>query len=223
MLDDSIKRKISDLEVRKVAELLWQGNFDRRIDDIRKRKGVAEQRYSNEEWEGSPFEPLHSEMRGTARHARNDLAIDLIRAYLRLDLNLENLPPGRDYGSVGGSGGNIVLFEGMTIRVKYSAEKNGVYVFPPKNNDDFYAMILFGVSPFNACFWALPWQIAKMRKVDSKYFSIPVEDPPEWLKKYGGTFSQGLVSLAKLIVECLEPVVKEHEAKANESREKTEN
>lgn len=161
----------------------------------------AEYQSENREWEGSPFAWIKT------RPSRQVGAIGekLVSGWLAA----------RGFNVVrsGDSDADRVI-EGKRVEIKFSTLwENGGYKFQQLRDQQYDLAICLGVSPFNAHCWIIPKEdIIRLWKIEHKitsqhggqdgadtaWIDVRVENPPEWLRPYGGSLSDAISRLSEI-------------------------
>lgn len=155
----------------------------------------------NREWEGSPFAWIRT------RPSRQVGAIGekLVTGWLAA----------RGFNVVrSGDSDADRIIEGKRVEIKFSTLwKNGGYKFQQLRDQQYDLAICLGVSPFNAHCWIIPKEdIIRLWKIEHKitsqhggqdgadtaWIDVRVENPPEWLRRYGGSLSDGILRLSEI-------------------------
>ncbi len=161
----------------------------------------AEYQSENQEWEGSPFAWIKT------KPSRQVGAIGekLVAGWLAAR--------GFNVARAGDSDADRVV-ENMRVEIKISTLwANGGYKFQQLRDQRYDLAICLGISPFNAHCWVIPkedvlrlWktehkiasQHGGQEGADTAWIDVRVEDPPEWLRQYGGTLSEAVLRLSKI-------------------------
>lgn len=161
----------------------------------------AEYQSENQEWEGSPFAWIKT------RPSRQVGAIGekLVAGWLAAR--------GFNVLRAGDPDADRVV-ENKRVEIKFSTlwEKGG-YKFQQLRDQRYDLAICLGVSPFNAHCWVIPkedvirlWQVEHRISsqhgghdgVDTAWIAVDPDDPPDWLKQYGGSLSEAIFALSKI-------------------------
>lgn len=105
------------------------------------------------------------------------------------------------------------VIHGHRVEIKYSNlwTKNGIYKFQQIRDQRYDYCLCLGISPFDAQAWFIPKselmkpghaglvpQHGGAAGMDTQWLSFPADNPPAWVRAYGGTLSQvaALISAA---------------------------
>lgn len=178
----------------------------------------AEYQSENREWEGSPFAWIKT------RPSRQVGAIGerLVAGWLAAR--------GFNVARVGDSDADRVI-EGKRVEIKFSTLwENGGYKFQQLRDQRYDLVICLGVSPFDAHCWIIPKaDIIRLWKVEHKitsqhggqdgadtaWIDVRLENPPDWLKSYGGSLSDAISRLSEITgfrIRTLREELEEYEA-----------
>ena len=106
------------------------------------------------------------------------------------------------------------LIEGKRAETKFSTRwASGNYKFQKLRDQDYEIAICLAVSPFDAHCWVIPKQdLLRLWKVEHKiasqhggragsdtaWIDVSAQEPPDWLRDYGGTLSEAVSVLSKI-------------------------
>lgn len=110
------------------------------------------------------------------------------------------------------------------VEIKLSTRwDSGVYTFQQIRDQEYRYAILLGVSPDRINVWVLPKAVALKfstpqhtgkEGAETRWLSFPADNPPKWLKRYGGDIESGLQAIKKYLgtaevdpAEAVVPVV----------------
>lgn len=97
------------------------------------------------------------------------------------------------------------IIEGNKVEIKFSTlwTDNSSFKFQQIRNQDYDYAFLLGIAPFDARAWFVPKQELLYDRLphlrpqhggssgrDTKWLSVPYDDPPVWLDEFGGTLSE---------------------------------
>ncbi len=106
------------------------------------------------------------------------------------------------------------IIEGLRAEIKGSTLwKGGTYRFQQIRDQNYRILVCLGVSPFNAHLWVIPkddvmrlWSEGKITFQhggaagnDTAWIPVNPQSPPNWMRPYGGTMSQGFARIQSLI------------------------
>ena len=100
------------------------------------------------------------------------------------------------------------IVEGHRIEIKFSTLwESGEYTFQQIRHQDYGFVACLGLSPFDAHCWVIPKGVLMQRAPiqhggqagnDTRWLRFPVDDPPGWLARYGGSLAAGFARLVQL-------------------------
>lgn len=106
------------------------------------------------------------------------------------------------------------VIEGKRVEIKFSTLwANGGYKFQQLRDQRYELAICLGVSPFDAHCWIIPkTEVIRLWKtehkissqhgghngVDTAWIGVQPNEPPDWLKKYGGSLSDAISALSRI-------------------------
>jgi hypothetical protein len=95
--------------------------------------------------------------------------------------------------------GHDCVIQGLKVEVKLSLRwNNGTFTFLGLRDFDYDVAALLAIAPTEAYLWIVPKQIllanvfSQRRGASgrgSQWFKFPTDRPPEWLRRWGGTFA----------------------------------
>lgn len=122
------------------------------------------------------------------------------------------------------------IVEGKRVEIKFSTLwANGGYKFQQLRDQRYDLAICLGVSPFDAHCWIIPKEdVLRLWKVEHKissqhggqagsdtaWINVRVDNPPDWLRQYGGSLSEAISALSRITgfkVKMLTEELGEHE------------
>lgn len=103
------------------------------------------------------------------------------------------------------------VIEGHRVEIKFSTLwASGGYTFQQVRDQDYEHLFCLGVSPFDAHAWIIPKSVLHEHVIgvtgqhtgaggtDTAWIGFPADNPPEWIRPYGGTLSEARDVLAAL-------------------------
>lgn len=143
-------------------------------------------------WENSP----HRWLRELQSRARGKAGEQIIASWL----GSEGFTVGSPFST--DADRSVSLHE---VEIKLSTQwATGEYVFQQIRDQNYRFVILLGVSPENIHVWVLPKRVALKFSTpqhmgrdgaETRWLSIPVDNPPLWLSRYGGAAEKGLEAI----------------------------
>jgi hypothetical protein len=143
---------------------------------------------SSPEWEASPIGWIRQV---SSAVKRGKIGEALVAGWARSE-GLQVQPPWHR--------GHDLIVEGIQLEVKTSLRwNNDRFVFLQLRDFDYQAVALLGLEPNDVKLWIIPkqllWEHAneQLRGVShegSKWLSFPVNQPPSWLARWGGSFAE---------------------------------
>ena len=173
-----MNRKITDVDVQIMAEIA----------------ATLESDYSDETreeaWAGSPFHWIPKQ----APRRIATVGEELVRRWC--------VAKGLTVASATGKGADLVI-EGHRVRLKRATLSEGKYIINQIRDEDFEYVMFLGLSPFNAHCWVIPKHVAidqssVQHGPRTEWTTFSPEDPPAWLRSYGGTLSEAFAVLQRL-------------------------
>lgn len=149
-------------------------------------------------WAGSPFAWIRTQ----SSRRRGKIGEQLLSGYLA----------SRDF-TVGPSKSSQAdrQVNGKLVEVKFSTLwEQGTYTFQQVRDQEYDLLVCLGISPFDAHCWVLPKSVLKTHVIgkmgqhsggqaaETAWFSFPPDDPPEWLRSYGGGLRDALPLMRRL-------------------------
>jgi hypothetical protein len=104
-----------------------------------------------------------------------------------------------------------MLINGHRVEIKFSTLwKVGIYKFQQIRDQNYEYSVCLGISPFEAHCWVVSKAILKRYVIghmgqhtgaagqETAWLSVQPNNPPDWLKKYGGTLDEAFIILRAL-------------------------
>ncbi len=106
------------------------------------------------------------------------------------------------------------IIAGLRVEIKGSTLwKGGTYRFQQVRNQNYRILLCLGISPYDAHCWVIPkgdvmelWDEGKITSQhggsggsDTAWIAVNPTSPPDWIRPYGGTLSQGFAQFQSLI------------------------
>lgn len=161
----------------------------------------AEYQSENREWEGSPFAWIKTKPSCQVGAIGEKLVAGWLAAR------------GFNVTRSGDSDADRVI-ENKRVEVKFSTLwANGGYKFQQLRDQRYDLAICLGISPFDAHCWIIPkedvlrlWkdehkissQHGGQEGADTAWIDVRPNDPPAWLKSYGGSLTDAIFALSKI-------------------------
>lgn len=104
--------------------------------------------------------------------------------------------------------GNDCTLDGVLVEVKFSLRwAGGEFVFQQIRDQNYEVAALLGIEPQSAYLWFVPkaqlWTCASAQHggakgKDTRWLRFRANDPPSWLREWGGSFSDARRALEKI-------------------------
>ena len=153
-------------------------------------------------WDGSPFEWIRG---GLASRRKGVVFEELVSEWcVAKGLHVARSPD---------SDADRII-AGLRVEIKGSTLwKGGMYRFQQVRNQNYRILLCLGISPYDAHCWVIPkddvmelWDEGKITSQhggsggsDTAWIAVNPTSPPDWIRPYGGTLSQGFAQIQSLI------------------------